>query len=144
MRAKILWESLLILFGLCSWTPISPTWPGSKLYPQQDHQPCLTASFDFPPISFCLTADRKEGGVGDLKYPLVSDLNKTISEDYGVLSGGVALRGLVSFFSLLISRVFAQTLGFATSSHWWGLRRAVWWRGAARPGESLKLEGWGW
>lgn len=37
---------------------------------------------------------RNEGGLGDLKYPLVSDLQREISEAYGVLSGGVALRGL--------------------------------------------------
>lgn len=38
---------------------------------------------------------RKEGGVADLAYPLLSDINKTTSADYGVLlSGGVALRGL--------------------------------------------------
>eukprot|EP00775_Hariotina_reticulata_P001363 gene1363-1704_t len=38
---------------------------------------------------------RNEGGVGDLKYPLVSDLKKEISEAYGVLTQeGVALRGL--------------------------------------------------
>lgn len=37
---------------------------------------------------------RTEGGLGGLKYPLVSDLNKKISADYGVLlEGGVALRG---------------------------------------------------
>ena len=40
-------------------------------------------------------ADRKEGGVGDLNYPLVSDLKREISQKYGVLSEeGVALRGL--------------------------------------------------
>ncbi len=34
-----------------------------------------------------------EGGVGDLDFPLVSDLNKDISYEYGVLSeDGVALR----------------------------------------------------
>jgi alkyl hydroperoxide reductase subunit AhpC len=38
---------------------------------------------------------RKEGGLGGLKYPLVADLTKKISEDYGVLlPGGIALRGL--------------------------------------------------
>ncbi len=37
---------------------------------------------------------RAEGGLGGLKYPLVSDLTKRISTDYGVLTdGGVALRG---------------------------------------------------
>lgn len=43
---------------------------------------------------FCCS-DRKEGGVGDLNYPLVSDLKREISLKYGVLSeDGVALRGL--------------------------------------------------
>jgi alkyl hydroperoxide reductase subunit AhpC len=38
---------------------------------------------------------RAEGGLGGLEYPLVSDLTKKISHDYGVLlDGGVALRGL--------------------------------------------------
>lgn len=38
---------------------------------------------------------RKEGGLGQLAYPLVSDLKRSISESYGVLSDeGVALRGL--------------------------------------------------
>lgn len=38
---------------------------------------------------------RAEGGLGGLKYPLVADLTKKISQDYGVLlDGGVALRGL--------------------------------------------------
>nr|YP_010951768.1 putative peroxiredoxin [Laurencia elata]WMP12707.1 putative peroxiredoxin [Laurencia elata] len=39
--------------------------------------------------------DRESGGVGDLKYPLVSDLNKQISLSYNVLnSEGKSLRGL--------------------------------------------------
>jgi len=39
---------------------------------------------------------RKEGGLGGLKYPLLSDFNKHISREYGVLmeEEGVALRGL--------------------------------------------------
>jgi len=37
---------------------------------------------------------RSQGGLGGLKYPLVSDLTKKISQDYGVLlDGGIALRG---------------------------------------------------
>ncbi len=38
---------------------------------------------------------RKEGGLGDLQYPLVADLNKSIARDFGVLieEAGVALRG---------------------------------------------------
>jgi peroxiredoxin (alkyl hydroperoxide reductase subunit C) len=39
--------------------------------------------------------ERKEGGIKGIAYPLVSDLNKTIAADYGVLlAEGVALRGL--------------------------------------------------
>lgn len=34
------------------------------------------------------------GGIGDITYPLISDVNKTIARDYGVLlDGGMALRG---------------------------------------------------
>ena len=36
-----------------------------------------------------------QGGIGQIKYPLVADLSKKICEEYGVLFGGeVALRGL--------------------------------------------------
>ncbi len=39
--------------------------------------------------------ERNKGGVGKLRYPMVSDLSKQISRDYGVLIGEeVALRGL--------------------------------------------------
>lgn len=43
-----------------------------------------------------IQTDRKSGGVGDLKYPLISDIKKEISAAYNVLdiSAGVALRGL--------------------------------------------------
>lgn len=38
---------------------------------------------------------RSEGGLGQINYPLVADLNKQIANDYGVLlPGGIALRGL--------------------------------------------------
>jgi peroxiredoxin (alkyl hydroperoxide reductase subunit C) len=38
---------------------------------------------------------RNQGGLGPIGYPLVADLSKQISKDYGVLTeGGVALRGL--------------------------------------------------
>jgi len=42
---------------------------------------------------------RKEGGLGNMKIPLVSDITKQISKDYGVLledgpDAGVSLRGL--------------------------------------------------
>ena len=38
---------------------------------------------------------RTKGGLGELKYPLLEDLTKKISADYGVLlEAGIALRGL--------------------------------------------------
>jgi peroxiredoxin (alkyl hydroperoxide reductase subunit C) len=38
---------------------------------------------------------RSEGGLGEIRYPLISDLDKKISAAYGVLlPSGVALRGL--------------------------------------------------
>ncbi len=43
-----------------------------------------------------IQTDRKDGGVGDLAYPLVSDIKKEISTAYNVLDpeAGIALRGL--------------------------------------------------
>ena len=36
-----------------------------------------------------------DGGIGNVQFPLVADLDKSISENYGVLFGGaIALRGL--------------------------------------------------
>ncbi|MCB9673034.1 MAG: peroxiredoxin [Alphaproteobacteria bacterium] len=37
---------------------------------------------------------RNQAGVGDLAYPLLSDINKTVCSDYDVLLDGVALRGV--------------------------------------------------
>ncbi len=38
---------------------------------------------------------RNEGGLGDIQFPMLADLNKKIAEDYGVLlAGGISLRGL--------------------------------------------------
>ena len=43
-----------------------------------------------------IQTDRKEGGIGDINYPLLSDIKKEISTAYNVLDpeAGVALRGL--------------------------------------------------
>lgn len=43
-----------------------------------------------------IQTDKKEGGIGDIDYPLVSDIKKEISTAYNVLDpeAGVALRGL--------------------------------------------------
>jgi len=43
-----------------------------------------------------LSTPKSKGGIQGVKYPLVSDINKTISRDYDVLveGGGIAYRGL--------------------------------------------------
>lgn len=42
-----------------------------------------------------INTPREKGGLGDIKYPILADLDKKISADYGVLlSSGIALRGL--------------------------------------------------
>ncbi|CAF0750313.1 unnamed protein product [Brachionus calyciflorus] len=43
-----------------------------------------------------INLERKKGGLGGLNYPLLSDFNKVVSRDYGVLveNEGIALRGL--------------------------------------------------
>ena len=46
-----------------------------------------------------MNTPRNQGGLGGLKYPLIADLTKSISKDYGVLiedgeNAGIALRGL--------------------------------------------------
>ncbi|NQV09613.1 MAG: peroxiredoxin [Cyanobacteria bacterium] len=43
-----------------------------------------------------IQTDRSQGGLGDIAYPLVADLKKTIASSYNVLDedAGVALRGL--------------------------------------------------
>jgi len=49
----------------------------------------------FSHLAWCNTP-RTQGGIADLQYPLVADLTKQISRDYGVLKEdeGVAFRGL--------------------------------------------------
>lgn len=42
-----------------------------------------------------LNTPKAQGGLGKINFPLLSDINKTVSADYGVLlPGGMALRGL--------------------------------------------------
>lgn len=49
----------------------------------------------FSHLAWCNT-ERKQGGLGDMKLPILSDLTKQISRDYGVLldQAGISLRGL--------------------------------------------------
>ncbi|XP_066144630.1 peroxiredoxin-2-like [Euwallacea fornicatus] len=43
-----------------------------------------------------MNTERSKGGLGQLRYPLLSDINKNIAKDYGVLleKEGIALRGM--------------------------------------------------
>ncbi|KAI1278097.1 Thioredoxin-dependent peroxide reductase, mitochondrial [Halotydeus destructor] len=49
----------------------------------------------FSHLAWC-NQERKSGGLGPMKIPILSDLSKNISRDYGVLldDAGIALRGL--------------------------------------------------
>ncbi|VTS05497.1 peroxiredoxin [Tuwongella immobilis] len=55
----------------------------------------VSVDSEFTHLAF-IKQSRAEGGLGGLKYPLIADLTKKISSDYGVLieEAGVALRGL--------------------------------------------------
>jgi len=55
----------------------------------------VTVDSQFSHLAWVQT-DRKNGGLGDLNYPLVADLKKDIARDYNVLDeeAGIALRGL--------------------------------------------------
>ncbi|NOY29826.1 MAG: peroxiredoxin [Planctomycetes bacterium] len=63
---------------------------------QQRNVQLLSCSVDshFTHLAWRNTS-RNEGGLGDIQFPMLADLNKKIAEDYGVLlAGGIALRGL--------------------------------------------------
>lgn len=64
-----------------------------------------------------LQTDRELGGVGDLNYPLVSDLNKSISSSYNILTKeGKALRGLFIIDSKgIIQHSLVNNLDFGRS-----------------------------
>lgn len=56
----------------------------------------VACSIDSPFSHFAwLNTPKKHGGIEGVKYPIVSDINKTISRDFGVLKeeDGIAFRG---------------------------------------------------
>jgi peroxiredoxin 2/4 len=62
--------------------------------------------------------DRALGGIGELKYPLVADLTKSIAADYNVLipEMGVALRGLFIIDKEgIVQHITINNLGFGRS-----------------------------
>ena len=66
-----------------------------------------------------LQTPRHDGGLGDLNYPLVSDLTKSISESYNVLTEqGKALRGLFIIDKQgIIQHSVVNNLDFGRSIH---------------------------
>lgn len=65
-----------------------------------------------------IQTERKQGGIGDINYPLISDLKKEISTSYNVLepSAGVALRGLfIIDRNGIIQHITVNNLSFGRS-----------------------------
>jgi len=91
---------VILLFYPANFTPVSPT----ELIALSDHisefrklsTQILAVSIDSPFSHLqSLLLSRKEGGLANLKYPLVSDLNQTITRDYKLLTEeGLALPGI--------------------------------------------------
>ena len=95
-----------------------------------------------------LKTPRDKGGVEDLRYPLASDITKSVARDYGVLieEKGVALRGLfvidpegtlryAVIHDLNVGRSADETLRVIQALQTGGLCQAEW-----RPGqETLKV-----
>ncbi|MCX7570339.1 peroxiredoxin [Tumebacillus sp. DT12] len=87
---------------------------------------------------------REQNGLGDLNYPLGSDINKTVARDYGVLveEEGIALRGLfiidpegivqhATINSLNVGRNVDETLRVLEACQTGGLCPANW-----KPGQA--------
>ena len=66
-----------------------------------------------------LQTSREDGGLGDLNYPLVSDLTKSISQSYNVLTDqGKALRGLFIIDKEgILQHAVVNNLDFGRSVH---------------------------
>jgi peroxiredoxin 2/4 len=65
-----------------------------------------------------IQTDRKNGGIGDISYPLVADLKKEIASAYNVLDpdAGIALRGLFIIDKEgVIQQATINNLGFGRS-----------------------------
>jgi len=91
---------VMLLFYPANFTPVSPT----ELVALSDNisefrrlsTQILAVSVDSPFSHLqSLLLSRKEGGLANLKYPLISDLNQTITKDYKLLTEeGLALPGI--------------------------------------------------
>jgi peroxiredoxin (alkyl hydroperoxide reductase subunit C) len=91
---------VMLLFYPANFTPVSPT----ELVTLSDHigefrklsTQILAVSIDSPFSHLqSLLLSRKKGGLANLKFPLISDLNQTITKNYKLLSEeGLALPGI--------------------------------------------------
>ena len=58
---------------------------------------------------FCRTnLERKKGGLGKMKIPILSDITKQISKDYGILleDQGVSLRSVIKLYYFQIHQLY--------------------------------------
>ena len=90
-----------LLFYPLDFTFVCPTevLSFSKMAPQFEEKNCqmlgISVDSQFTHKAWVETKNEEGGLGGSLNYPLLADINKTVSRDYGVLLGaGVALRGL--------------------------------------------------
>lgn len=63
---------------------------------------CLFVFGGFSLSLFRVNTPRKQGGLGNMKIPLVSDLSKSISKEYGVLKEdeGISFRSVKCPFNI--------------------------------------------
>ncbi len=93
-------KNVVLFFWPLDFTFVCPTEivafsDAAKQFAERNTQ-LLGASIDsqFTHLAWTRTP-RTEGGLGKIEFPMIADLTKQISRDYGVLNdGGVALRGL--------------------------------------------------
>jgi len=91
---------VILIFYPANFTPVSPTELielSNRVEEFQKLSTQILAISNDSPFSHlrCLLSSREEGGLQDLNYPLISDLTKTITNDYKMLTDdGMAFPGL--------------------------------------------------
>ena len=91
---------VILFFYPANFTPVSPTELielSNRINEFKKLSTQILAISNDSPFSHlrCLLSSREEGGLKDLKYPLISDLTKTITNDYKLLTDdGMAFPGL--------------------------------------------------
>ena len=91
---------VILFFYPANFTPVSPTELielSNRVNEFKKLSTHILAISNDSPFSHlrCLLSGHEEGGLQDLKYPLISDLTKTITNDYKLLTDdGIAFPGL--------------------------------------------------